>query len=112
MSTIGKDEKGRIWFKSDWYLSDITEAIDFKVSDDSFLFWSCYRLVAVVPYNINVHGEVRKMNDYGRYIPYVPQYFQQTIGWYKNIQTASNALEALMVLKGIKEMNFLDGKFT
>jgi hypothetical protein len=105
MSVLGKDDKGRVWFKSDWYLSDITEAIDFKVTNESFLWSKWFKLVATVPYNKEFHGTMRNSNGY----EYSPKYYDQTIGWYKSLQQASMALENLMPLLGIHEISPIDG---
>lgn len=106
MSVIGKDAKGRIWFKSDWFLSDVTDAIDFKVENESFLWWKWFKLVATVPYNKDFHGEIKNPNGYG---VLTPKYFEQTIGWYKTLQSASLAMENLMALRGIQEINPYSG---
>lgn len=109
MSVIGKDGKGRIWFKSDWFLSDVTDAIDFKVVNRSFLWWKWFKLIATVPYNKEFHGDVK--NPSTGYT-YTPKYYDQIIGWYTTLQSASLAMEGLMALRGIQEINPFSGKFT
>lgn len=110
MSVIGKDEKGRIWFKSDWFLSDITDAVDFKVADESFLWRKWFKLTAVVPYNSDLHGFVWESDGRGERYKVTPKYFDQIIGWYKSLQQASMVLESLMVLR-VREMSLIDGSF-
>ena len=106
MSILGKDQKGRIWFKSDFFLSDITDAIDFSVVDDSFLWYRWVKLIAKVPYNKDFHGILKNSNGY----EYSPKYYDQIIGWYKSVQQASMALENLMPLLGIQEISPIDGQ--
>jgi hypothetical protein len=102
MSVIGKDDKNRIWFKSDWFLSDITEAIDFKVENHTILWWPWFRLVATVPYNRDFHGPAAAYPT--------PKYFNQTIGWYESLKGASMAMETLLILRGIREIDPLSGE--
>lgn len=104
-SVVGKDGNNRIWFKSDWCLTDITGAVNFYVQDESFLWSKWLRIFATVPYNKSLHGTVK--NSQGHV--YEPALYNVTIGWYNTIQQASMAMEQLMPLLGILEINPLDG---
>ena len=110
MSILGKDQKGRIWFKSDWFLSDITDAIDFFVVDDSFLWYRWVKLCAKVPFNKDFHGAQYRGNGHGGTEEYTPKYYDQIIGWYRSVPQASLALENLMPLLGIQEISPIDGQ--
>lgn len=105
MSVIGRDNKNRIWFKSDWFLSDVTDAIKFYVEDCCFLWSRWFCLYAKVPYNQELHGIIKDSNGYQKN----PKYYDLKIGWYKTLSSASMAMESLMIVKGIEEINPLDG---
>jgi hypothetical protein len=91
---VGRDEEGRIWFKSNKSIIEITKAIDFYVESRSwFGLWG------------------RKWYLVARYIEHkysdgMCDYNHVDLGEYTAASTASLALEKVMAVRGIKEIDF------
>ena len=99
MFVIGKDPQGRIWFKSDQCLSDITDAQDFYVQKVGW--WNKeWQLVAVF---IKRAAYFRDNVNQRAYVPALTE--EKVLGTYKKESAASLALEELMRLRGIKELD-------
>lgn len=85
LDVLGKDPDGKIWFKSDQKLTDITDAFNFYVETmwpriwfipGSYCLWAKYK---------SVTGRTNK----------------KTLGWYPNAREASRALEEIWRLRQI-----------
>lgn len=92
--SIGKDEQGRYWFKSDQNLTNITHAVDFYVVNDSFMWWKKFLLKA----KINKYPKTTHGLSPGR------RYDYEVLGEYKTAQQASMALEEVMRVKEIEKL--------
>jgi hypothetical protein len=96
---LGKDPQGRCWFKSDQYLTDITDSTFFYVKKVGW--WRQYwHLIAVIVKrpayyrdNVNMRG----------YVPAVTE--EKVLGHYDKEISASLAMEELMRLKGITQID-------
>lgn len=100
---IGKDPEGRVWFKSDQCLTDITEATDFYVQQVGW--WrKKWQLVAVY---IKRPAYFRDNVNQRAYVPALTE--EKVLGEYEKGTSASLALEELMRLRGIKEIDPLQG---
>lgn len=104
-STTGKDPEGRYWFKSDLFLTDITDAVDFKVVTVGAWRWKRYELVAKF---VLRPGYYRDAENKRGYVPPITE--TKVIGRYEKISSASYALDAVMRLREIREISSdLDG---
>ncbi len=103
-AVIGKDPNGRIWFKSDHTLTDITDAKDFYVQQTGW--WKKkWRLCAVFVKRASYYRD--NENNRG-YVPAITE--EQELGIYDRPQAASLALECLMNLKQITEIDPITGR--
>lgn len=90
MNTLGKDKDGRIWFKSDQHITDITDAYDFTVASSAYfgLWGRTWTLEAKFP---------NKDTSWN-----APKFIYKTLGEYETAFKASLALDQIVTLKGIK----------
>lgn len=97
MSTVvGKDPNGRIWFKSDRHLTDITEATDFHVKPVGLLR-KTWQLIAIFTQRPAYYQDEQRKRGLVQAITK-----EKVIGVYKKEISASYALNELMELKEIK----------
>ena len=89
LPVVAKDASGGRWFKSDQYVTNISEAGEFYVKH-RWLGFGSFSLIAVYP-------RTRK-DDWGKLIPY-SEY--KEIGRFHTALEASFGLEEAMRLKGI-----------
>ena len=102
-STIGKDEEGRYWFKSDCYLTDVTDAHEFYVEATGLFTWKKWLLYASV---VKRPGYYRDDENKRGYVP--PIIETKQLGEYPTQAKASFALDQLMRLKKIREVDLLE----
>ena len=102
MSIIGVDSEGRVWFKSDQNLTDITDAVDFHVR--AYGVWKKkYYLIATI---VNRPAYYRDAENQRGYVPPITE--SKTIGVYEKQSSISNALDNVMRLKEIREIDPFD----
>lgn len=102
---IGKDPNGRYWFKSDYALTDITDARDFYVEQEGIWRWKKWRLTAVF---VKRDAYYRDNENKRGFTPAIENH--EVLGYYDRPNAASMALEQLMRIKEIVEIDPLTGK--
>jgi hypothetical protein len=100
LTSIGKDPNGRIWFKSDRFLVDITEASSFHVEVKQGWFKDKkWLLIATLTKRAAYYRD--EPNKRG-FVPAITE--DKIIGEYTKELSASLALEQVMTLKEIQEI--------
>lgn len=97
ISTVGKDTKGRYWFKSDTLLIDITNALHFYVARGGWWWkrWNLYGMFQVPrKYWSYYHDRLEEH-------PTDKIKEAKLLGTYPSAAQASMALEEVMKIKGI-----------
>lgn len=96
MTIVGKDSQGKYWCKTDSRLTDVTDCYDFQVVESGIWTkkWTLYGL------RIEVKGYY---SSYGGTIPDKIEWKQ--LGVYKSERDASMALEQVMAVKEITEID-------
>lgn len=92
----GKDENGRIWFKSDTHLTDITEAHQFQVHQRGLWKKTWYLIATFVRRPAYYQDETKKRG----YVPAITE--EKIIGSYTRETFASLALDELLDLKKLE----------
>jgi hypothetical protein len=82
--SVGKSGN-RIWFKSDQMLSDVTDAVEFRVTKS----WFTNKFKVQAAFKVYASWDGKQVFRW------------KTIGIYKSADTASNALTHAMHIKGI-----------
>lgn len=117
---IGFDEKGRCWFRSPQYLTDITNACHFEINDHFSLFklkrfyylyakfrfresYACISRVIKGKYFMEGEEDDGPMPYYGYDRPLI-RTFKKIIGVYKTTEEASIALEDVMKARKVKSI--------
>lgn len=95
-AVVGKDKEERYWFKSDQRLTEVTDCFDFQVVEDGWWQkrWKLYgfRMAAKAYYNQFVGNVPAKIEE-------------KLLGTYKSERDASMALEQVMMVKEITEID-------
>ena len=94
----GKDAKGRYWFKSDQYLTNISQAIHFYVKPPSYIFFwrRRYHLMAKFANPKRFWNGMKWEDGF--------ETWHRVIGKYRTEALASFALEEVMKVLKIQEL--------
>lgn len=103
-SILGKDPQGRYWFKSDQRLTDITDASSFYVQHSGW-FKKTWELMAVYMKRAAYYRDNVAMRGF---VPAITEHV--SLGFFDRHNAASMALEQLMHIKEIREIDPLTGK--